>query len=72
MENSASIHLEYQNPYDNYYWIMDDDREETMEEESPSEESDGEDKPTEDEGSAPDRDWIGDIIEIRYPFAGFQ
>ena len=56
MENSASIHLEYQNPYDNYYWIMDDDREETMEEESSSDNSDDEDRPVEDEGSTPDRD----------------
>ena len=51
---------------------MDDDREETMEEESSSDNSDDEDRPVEDEGSTPDRDWIGDIIEIRYPFAGFQ
>ena len=56
MENSASIQLEYQNPYDNYYWIMEDTAEETTEEESSSGESDGEDKPMEDEGSAPDRD----------------
>ena len=53
MENSASIHLDYQNPYDNYYWIMEDAAEETAEEESSSEESDGEDKPMEDDGSAP-------------------
>ena len=54
MENSASVHLEYQNPYDNYYWIMEEATEETAEEESSSEESDGEDKPMEDEGSSPD------------------
>ena len=53
MENSASIHLDYQNPYENYYWIMEDATEETAEEESSSEESDGEDKPMEDDGSAP-------------------
>ena len=53
MENSASIQLEYQNPYDNYYWIMEDT---TEAEESSSDNSDGEDKPVEDEGSAPDRD----------------
>ena len=56
MENSASIHLEYQNPYDNFYWIMEDDREEAMEEEPSSDNSDGEDRPVEDEGSAPSRD----------------
>ena len=56
MENSASIHLEYQNPYANYYWIMEDNREDTMEDESSSENSDDRDRPVEDEGSAPDRD----------------
>ena len=56
MENAASIQLEYQNPYDNYYWIMEDKAEETTEEESSSGESDGEDKPMEDEGSAPETD----------------
>ena len=54
MENSASIPLEYQNPYESYYWIMEDVTGESAEEESSSEASDGEDKPAEDEGSAPD------------------
>jgi hypothetical protein len=48
--------LEYQNPYDNYYWIMEDEREDTTEQESSSENSDNEDRPVEEEGSAPDRD----------------
>ena len=52
MENSASIPLEYQNPYESYYWIMEDGNSD-REEESSSEASDGEDKPAEDEGSAP-------------------
>jgi hypothetical protein len=56
MDNSASIYLEYQNPYDNYYWIMEDEREDTTEQESSSENSDNEDRPVEEEGSAPDRD----------------
>ena len=55
MENSASIPLEYQNPYESYYWIMEDGNSD-REEESSSEASDGEDKPEEDEGSSPDRD----------------
>ena len=55
MENSASIPLEYQNPYESYYWIMEDGNSD-REEESSSEASDGEDKPAEDEGSAPDAD----------------
>ena len=45
METSASIHLEYQNPYDNYYSIMEDDREDTTEAQSSSENSDGETGP---------------------------
>ena len=56
MENSASIDLEYQNPYDNYYWIVEDDREDRTEEESSSENSDGEDRPVEDDDSASSRD----------------
>lgn len=56
MENSASIHLEYQNPYDNYYWTVEDDREDRTEEESSSENSDGEDRPVEDDDSASSRD----------------
>ena len=55
MENSASIPLEYQNPYESYYWIMEEGNSD-REEESSSEASDGEDKPEEDEGSSPDRD----------------
>ena len=55
MENSASIPLEYQNPYESYYWIMEEGNSD-REEESSSEASDGEDKPAEDEGSSPDAD----------------
>ena len=55
MENSASIPLEYQNPYESYYWIMEEGNSD-REEESSSEASDGEDKPEKDEVSSPDTD----------------
>ena len=68
MENSASVHLEYQNPYENYYWIM----EEAVEEESSSEESDGEDKPMEDEAHHRYQlIWVI-LLEICNPFVRFQ
>ena len=55
MENSASIHLEYQNPYDNYYWIMQETIEEAAEGEPSENDSEREDRPAEDEGEAPER-----------------
>ena len=54
MENSASLSLEYQNPYESYYWITEENSSE-REEDSSSAASDREDSPEEDEGSAPDR-----------------
>ena len=54
MENSASLSLEYQNPYESYYRITEENSSE-REEDSSSAASDREDSPEEDEGSAPDR-----------------
>ena len=54
MENSASLSLEYQNPYESYYWITEESSSE-REEDSSSAASDREDRPEEDEDSAPDR-----------------
>ena len=57
MENSASIQLEYQNPYESYYRVVEEGPSESEEDKDRGEsEEEAESESSDDEGAAPTRD----------------
>ena len=56
MENSASIQLEYQNPYESYYRFVEEGPVESEEEDRGESEAEAERESSDDDGATPVRD----------------